>query len=136
MIRFNFILISLLQFCSFNIYSQIKPQTTPVNNPQTNSLQSPKPLPQTPIANTTTAPNQQTAEIVVKVRPAPPVIVRPTAPTGKHLWVNEDWEVRNGQYIFTGNHWTLPPRKYGLWRHGHWEHRGPGWAWMPGHWAY
>lgn len=75
-------------------------------------------------------------EFSVRVRPPAPVIVRPAPPSPRHVWVNEDWEWRDGRYIFVGGHWIAPERAGAIWRPGHWARRPSGWVWVPGHWAY
>ncbi|HZE83196.1 MAG TPA: hypothetical protein VE035_02760, partial [Puia sp.] len=42
------------------------------------------------------------AQIYVNVRPVAPVIVRTERPSPRHVWVGEEWEVRNGAYVHTG----------------------------------
>jgi hypothetical protein len=74
------------------------------------------------------------AQIFVSVRPAPPVIVRTTAPSPRHIWVGEEWTVRNGAYVHTGGYWALPPHPGMIWVSGHWAHRREGEYWIPGHW--
>ena len=32
------------------------------------------------------------AQIIVGVRPPPPIIVRPPRPSRTHVWINEEWE--------------------------------------------
>lgn len=73
------------------------------------------------------------AQVYVTVRPTPPVIVRPVAPSPSHVWIGEEWEARNGVYVHTGGHWALPPHPGYIWIGGHWGHRH-GWYWVPGHW--
>jgi hypothetical protein len=72
--------------------------------------------------------------IYVSVRPTPPVIVRTTAPSPRHIWVGEEWTVRNGVYVHTGGYWALPPHRGMIWVSGHWAHERGGEYWIPGHW--
>jgi hypothetical protein len=76
------------------------------------------------------------AQFVVHVRPARPHYVRVVAPSPRHVWIDEDWEWRNGAYVFVGGHWVEPPRKGGIWVTGHWRRRPNGWTWVPGHWRW
>jgi hypothetical protein len=39
------------------------------------------------------------AQLVVRVRPAAPVVVRPMAPSHHHVWIDGGWEVRRGRYV-------------------------------------
>jgi hypothetical protein len=74
------------------------------------------------------------AQIYVKIRPVHPVIVRTTAPGPHHVWVDEDWEEREGKYVAVGGHWVAPPHPGWHWVPGHWK-RGPGGEWwVKGHW--
>jgi hypothetical protein len=74
------------------------------------------------------------AQIYVNVRPAAPVIVRTAAPSPRHVWIGEEWEVRNGAYVHTGGRWALPPARGQVWVAGHWIHDRRGEQWRPGHW--
>ncbi len=71
----------------------------------------------------------------VKVRPAPVVVVRPPAPSPRHVWVEDEWAWRGGTYVRVGGHWELPPRRHHIWVAGRWVHEGNhGHYWVPGHW--
>ncbi|MGC4101791.1 hypothetical protein [Ferruginibacter sp.] len=75
------------------------------------------------------------AQIVVKVRPGPPVVrARPVAPSPKHVWVGGNYVWRGGKYEYTEGYWAVPPRARAVWVEGHWQHRRGGWVWVPGHW--
>ncbi|MBC7536357.1 MAG: YXWGXW repeat-containing protein [Ferruginibacter sp.] len=75
------------------------------------------------------------AQVVIKVRPGPPVIrVRPASPGPRHVWVNGNYIYRGGKYVYTDGYWSVPPPRYRNWREGHWKKRRGGWVWMPGHW--
>src|SRR5450432_3382226 len=74
------------------------------------------------------------AQIYVNVRPVAPVIVRTEAPSPRHVWIGEEWEVRNGAYVHTGGHWAEPPHPGWVWIPGHWAHTERGHVWRPGHW--
>lgn len=74
------------------------------------------------------------AQIYVSIRPTPPVIVRTAAPSPQHVWIGEEWEVRNGAYVHTGGRWEVPPHPGWAWRPGHWNHDNRGHQWVPGHW--
>ena len=77
---------------------------------------------------------QGSAQIYVSVRPAAPVIVRTAAPSPRHVWIGEEWEVRNGAYVHVGGHWAEPPHRGWILVPGHWTHDRRGHVWRPGHW--
>ena len=58
--------------------------------------------------------------VYVKVRPVVPVVVRPVAPSPKHIWIAEEWRPNGATYVYAGGYWAAPPH--------------PGWYWVPGHW--
>lgn len=75
------------------------------------------------------------AQIYVRIRPVAPVVVRTAAPSPAHVWVGEEWEPRNGQYVYVGGHWAAPPRPGSVWVPGHWRrHDRNGEEWIRGHW--
>lgn len=75
------------------------------------------------------------AQVYVRIRPVAPVIVRTAAPSPRHVWVDEEWEERNGQYVYVGGHWAAPPHPGYAWVPGHWRRYGRrGERWVPGHW--
>ncbi len=75
------------------------------------------------------------AQIYVSVHPAWHPIARPVAPSPRHIWVDEDWEWRGGQYVAVGGHWSLPPHPGYIWYGGHWGHDRRGDRWYPGRWG-
>lgn len=77
------------------------------------------------------------AQLIVKIRPRAPrtVVVRPEAPSPRHVWVQEDWRENGGRYEYSGGHWVEPPRAGARWVPGHWKNTPRrGWVWKPGHW--
>jgi hypothetical protein len=75
------------------------------------------------------------AQIVVKVRPAAPVIrARPVAPSPKHVWVGGNYVWRGGTYVYEEGYWATPPGPGRIWVEGHWKNKRGGWVWVPGHW--
>lgn len=71
----------------------------------------------------------------VKVHPAATVVVRPAAPSPRHVWVGSEYAWRNGAYVETPGHWVLPPRGRRAWVPGRWvTTRGRGDYWVAGHW--
>lgn len=74
------------------------------------------------------------AQVIVKVRPVAPVVVRPAAPSPRHVWIDGGWEVRNGRYVHVNGYWTMPHRGR-HWVAGYWAPRRHGYVWVPGYWA-
>lgn len=73
------------------------------------------------------------AQVFVQVRPVAPVIVRPAAPSARHIWVDGDWVWRGNGYQYVNGYWMLPPARSG-WVPGHWKQTRRGWVWKRGHW--
>jgi len=74
------------------------------------------------------------AQIVVKIRPNAPVVVRPNQPSPRHVWVDGGWEVRNGHYVRANGYWS-EPRRGQHYRDGYWARRRGGYVWVPGRWG-
>ncbi|MEO6668116.1 MAG: hypothetical protein ABIN36_01485 [Ferruginibacter sp.] len=75
------------------------------------------------------------AQVVIKVRPGPPVVrVRPVTPGPRHIWVDGEYAWRGGTYVYTDGYWAVPPSRRTHWKAGHWKHRRDGWIWIPGRW--
>ena len=74
------------------------------------------------------------AQIIVKVRPAAPVYVRPVAPAPNYVWIDGGWVVRSGHYVYVNGYWTRPRRGY-HYSTGHWDHCRGGYAYVPGRWS-
>jgi hypothetical protein len=68
-------------------------------------------------------------------RPAGVVLVRPSRPSPRHVWVAEEWSPAGGTYAYHAGYWALPPRPGAVWIAGHWRHGRRGYFWVPGHWA-
>jgi hypothetical protein len=82
-----------------------------------------------------TAAKSSAQSIYIGVRPTEPARVeRPPAPSRDHVWVEGEWEVRDGRYAYKPGYWILPPRPHARWIRGHWRHYPHGWGWVPGHW--
>lgn len=75
------------------------------------------------------------AQVYVTVRPAWHHVERPVAPSPRHVWIDEEWEARNGAYVAVGGHWATPPHPGWVWIPGHWQRAHRGEYWRPGHWA-
>ena len=74
------------------------------------------------------------AQLVVSVRPSAPVVVRPIAPSPRHVWVDGGWETRRGRYVHVDGYWTKP-RHHRHYVQGYWAPRRNGYTWVPGYWA-
>jgi len=77
------------------------------------------------------------AQIVVRIRPERPreaVVVRPPAPSPRHVWVDEEWAPNGKTYAYRPGHWVEPPRRGGVWVAGRWTDRRGGSVWVAGHW--
>jgi hypothetical protein len=74
--------------------------------------------------------------IYVKIRPAPPVIVRPVAPSPVHVWVAEEWRPNGAGYVYSGGYWAAPPHPGWVWIPGHWKRHEYGEYWVGGHWRH
>lgn len=69
--------------------------------------------------------------------PALPVALpeaRPTAPSPAHVWIAGTHTRRNGQWVWVGGHYALPPQPDVVWVSGHWVDHLHGYAWIPGAW--
>ena len=79
------------------------------------------------------------AQIIVRVRPVAPrrtVVVRPVAPSPRHVWVEDDWRVNNGAYVYNGGRYIEAPYERARWIPGHWKNTPRrGWVWKEGHWS-
>lgn len=74
------------------------------------------------------------SQIIVKIRPAAPVVVHTACPSPRHVWIDGGWVVRGGRYMWTDGYWVVPRRGY-HYAPGYWSHRRSGYVWVPGHWA-
>jgi hypothetical protein len=73
------------------------------------------------------------AQIVVRVRPAAPHMVRSIAPSPRHIWIEGGWAARGHRYVWADGYWTMPRRGH-HWIGGRWDRRRGGWCYVPGHW--
>jgi len=79
--------------------------------------------------------NSASAQVYVSVHPVWHPIVRTVAPSPRHVWIDEDWEWRDGAYVAVGGRWVEPPHPGWIWYPGHWRHGDRGHRWYPGHWG-
>jgi len=75
------------------------------------------------------------AQHYVKVHPEFHTVVRPPAPSPRHVWVAPEWTWRGGAYVEVPGYWSLPPAGHRAWVPGHWVAEPRGNRWIPGHWA-
>jgi hypothetical protein len=80
--------------------------------------------------------NTASAQVYVSVRPVWHPVVRPVAPSPRHVWIDEEWAWRNGAYVAVGGYWAEPPHPGWIWYPGHWYHGGKGHRWYAGHWGH
>jgi len=77
------------------------------------------------------------AQIVVRIRPnrpGPAVVVRPPAPSPRHVWVGEEWTPNGAAYAYHAGYWAVPPHPGQVWIAGHWADRHGGSVWIAGRW--
>jgi hypothetical protein len=80
--------------------------------------------------------NSAEAQHFVKAHPAARVVVRPAAPSPRHVWVDDEWSWKGGAYVQVPGHWILPPHGRKAWVPGHWVTKhGHGDYWVAGHWS-
>jgi len=64
---------------------------------------------------------------------------RPNRPSPNHVWINEEWVVRGGRYVYQPGYWAPPPPRAATWVPGRWD-PSPTWrgryVWVAGHWHY
>lgn len=74
------------------------------------------------------------AQVIVKVQPRIPVVVRPAAPGPNYVWIDGGWVIRGGHYVYTNGYWTRPRHGYHYTK-GYWNHSHGGYGWVPGRWS-
>jgi hypothetical protein len=72
--------------------------------------------------------------IAVRERPAPPVYVRPMAPSPAYFWVDGDWVRHGNGYVYRKGYWVKPRPGRRNYVPGHWQPKRQGWVWIRGHW--
>ena len=74
------------------------------------------------------------SHVVVKEKPAPPVVVvRSAPPYHNAVWVGDSWQWRHGRYVYVRPHY-VKPRRGMVWVDGHWKNTPRGFVWVKGHW--
>jgi hypothetical protein len=74
------------------------------------------------------------AQVIVRVRPTPPVVVRTAPPSPRHVWIDGGWVERGGRYVWVDGYWAVPRRGY-HWAPGYWARRRGGYVYIRGHWV-
>ena len=73
-------------------------------------------------------------EVIVRDHPpAARVEVIENGPSPRHVWIPGRWKWE-GEWVWIGGHWDVPPRERAVWEPGHWVERPGGWVWVEGHW--
>lgn len=64
------------------------------------------------------------------------VVVKPNAPSAKHVWCAGDWvwNPKQKRYVWVDGYWAIPSNNHTVWVNGHWKSTNKGWIWIPGHW--
>jgi hypothetical protein len=77
------------------------------------------------------------AQVIVKIKPVAPkvVIVKPAAPSSRHIWIDGHWkwDKIQKQYVWVEGYWIKQKRGH-AWVDGHWLDTPNGFKWVPGHW--
>ena len=76
---------------------------------------------------------QAQTRVYVKVKPNGAVTVKPKAPRADYVWIDDEWNVKNGKYVQLKGHWVEPRKGY-TWVPGRWSSDSKGLFWTPGHW--
>ena len=66
--------------------------------------------------------------------PAAQAEQRPSAPSPAHVWIAGHHTRENGNWVWVGGHYAMPPRTDVVWVSGHWVDHLHGYAWIPGAW--
>ncbi len=75
------------------------------------------------------------AQVIVKVRPITPVVIKPVCPSAHHVWIGGSWRwnKRQKNYVWANGYWARPRKHGAIWREGHWRAARGGWLYVPGH---
>jgi hypothetical protein len=76
----------------------------------------------------------QAQHFYVSVHPSARVIVRPRAPSPRHVWIGSEWTWSGGRYVERPGYWALPPRGRRAWVSGRWVNDRRGNYWVGGRW--
>ena len=71
--------------------------------------------------------------VVVSAGYSTPVYERPPRPYPNYIWVDGDWYVNNGAYVYRQGYWAAP-RGHRVWATGTWQAGRGGYYWRRGRW--
>ena len=71
--------------------------------------------------------------ITVGAQLSAPYYERPLRPGPDYVWIDGDWYIDNGRYVYRHGYWARPRRGH-VWITGTWEQRNGGWYWRKGRW--
>lgn len=76
------------------------------------------------------------APMVVKTKPAEPVVVVPAPPGPGYVWVDGAWrwDRRAHAHRYVNGYWARPVRPGATYVRGGWRETRRGWRYTPGHW--
>jgi hypothetical protein len=77
------------------------------------------------------------AQVIVKLRPVAPVVVKPACPSPHHVWVGGSWKWnrKTRNYIWMDGYWVQPRKHSSRLVNGHCRTMRRGWKYIPGHWS-
>lgn len=106
-------------------------KSTTVEPKHTETVIVPEPRTETVVVPEPTAPS----ETVVVPEAPPPLRAEepPPSPGPGYAWVSGYWGW-NGSWTWVPGRWTVRPASREHWEAGHWDRRGHGYVWIPGHW--
>ncbi len=66
----------------------------------------------------------------------PPLRVeqRGAAPFRDAVWIDGQWDWRDGNYVWVHGHWEHARTGFHSWQAGQWTQHGHSWNWRPGKW--
>jgi len=79
----------------------------------------------------------QVAEVEIAYAPPPPpvvVVTRPPPPSSLYIWIEGQYVVQSGGWVWVEGHWAQPPHRGAVWTPGHTRQSGHAYRWQPGHW--
>lgn len=71
--------------------------------------------------------------VVVSARYSTPYYVRPPQPYHTYIWIEGDWYIQNGIYVYKQGYWA-PPKRNKKYHPGEWRRSVNGWYWKRGRW--
>jgi len=75
-------------------------------------------------------------EVFINASMPDPAYNRPPAPSPEQIWIEGEWQWRNGGYAWKTGYWT-PRDPHRVWVRGYWHQRQDGnWFWVDGYWEW